>query len=103
MSKNIKFNEIEKKILELALLDDDRLQQLYSNELFGCNYLPDHVQHLRPKLEKIFDEDGMTIFPTEYHMVERTDGKNTRFGIYRINENYKAKIQNLLKEYNSES
>lgn len=95
-----KFTLTETRILELALNDDNRVQQLYSNELFGCNYLPDHIQHLRPKLEKIFNADGMSILVTEFHSIERTDGKNTRFGIYRIDDKYKAEIRELLNEDN---
>lgn len=99
MSKNINFTELETKILEFALADDDRLQQHYAKELFNCHYLPDIVQHLRPKLGLIFDvTDGTKILPTEYHSITKIDGKNARIGIYRLNDLYKEKIKSILED-----
>lgn len=94
---NIIFNPTEKKILKLALKDDDRVQTHYSKEIFNCHYLPDIIQHLRPKLGKIFRvDDGKTILATEYHSVIKIDGKKANIGIYRLDPSYKARIRECL-------
>lgn len=91
-------NDTEIKILSMCLNDDDRVQQRYHN-LFKCHYLPDIVQHLRRKLEFIFEvENGNEILSTEYHKVLKVDGTKTRIGIYRIVNKYKKEIRILLKE-----
>lgn len=95
--KSIKINDTEKKVLNLALIDDDRVQTHYSKELFNCHYLPDIIQHIRRKLEKYFDvDDGMEVLATESHTVTKIDGTKTRIGIYRIIPSYKPKIRELL-------
>jgi hypothetical protein len=87
----------ERKILEMALKDDDRVQQHY-HFMFGCHYLPDIIQHLRRKLEKFFRvEDGKKIFATEIHKIVKIDGKKASIGIYRIVPEYKNEIAKQLK------
>lgn len=101
--KFIKMNDTEKKVLRLALVDDDRVQTHYSKELFNCHYLPDIIQHIRRKLEKIFSvDDGMDILATESHTVTKIDGTKTRIGIYRINPSYKPKIREILNTLNKD-
>ena len=91
------FNPTEKKILSLALKDDNRVQQHHSKEVFNCHYLPDIIQHLRRKLEKHFNiVDGITVLPTEYHKIIKIDGTKARIGIYRISPKYKLGIIKLL-------
>lgn len=95
--KLLSLTPTEKKILSMALKDDDRVQQYYHN-LFQCNYLPDLIQHLRRKLEKLFNvDDGMNILATEYHKVTKIDGKKANIGIYRIVPKYKFEIEKQLK------
>jgi len=93
----MRFNEIEIKILELSLINDDRVQQHNAKEIFGCHYLPDIVQHLRPKLGKYFKTNGTNVLFTEYHTITKSDEKVSRIGIYRINELYKPQIKKLLE------
>jgi hypothetical protein len=97
MENIILFNQVEKRILSLALEDDNRVQTHYSKEVFNCHYLPDIIQHLRKKLEKNFNVDnGITILPTEFHNVIKKDGSKARIGIYRISPKYKLGIRKLL-------
>ena len=98
MIKKISLNNTEKKILSLALKNDDRVQTHYSKELFSCHYLPDIIQHIRRKFESFFDvADGTEILSTETHTVLKIDGSTARIGIYRINSAYKQKVAELLK------
>lgn len=96
---SINLTPTEKKVLRLALNDDDRVQTHYSKEVFNCHYLPDHIQYLRPKLGSLFDvEDGTEILATEYHSITKIDGKKSRIGIYRIDEIYKTKVKKLIDD-----
>ncbi|MDB2405698.1 hypothetical protein N9W00_02055 [Arcobacteraceae bacterium] len=95
--KKVMFTPTEIKILSFALKDDDRVQQHY-HYLFNCHYLPDIVQHLRRKLEKLLDKnDGKDILATEYHKVIKIDGKKANIGIYRLVPKYKKEIDKYLK------
>ncbi|WP_373033564.1 hypothetical protein [Sulfurovum sp.] len=98
MKSTLSLNETEKKILSLALKDDDRVQTHYSKEVFNCHYLPDLIQHLRRKLERFFDiADGTDILLTEPHEVLKIDGSVARIGIYRISPNYKKRLAEIIK------
>lgn len=95
---SILFTSTEQKILKLTLKDDYRVQQHYSH-LFGCHYLPDIIQHLRRKLERLFSvDDGKCILATEYHKVIKIDGKKATIGIYRLEPSYKSRISEHLNK-----
>jgi hypothetical protein len=92
------FTPTEVKILRMTLKDDDRVQQHY-HYLFNCHYLPDLIQVLRRKFEKLLDTDGKEIMPTEYHKVIKIDGKKANIGIYRIDPRYKKDIKKYLDDF----
>lgn len=96
MENLILFNQIEKKILSMALNNDNSVQNHYSKEIFNCHNLPDLIQHLRRKLKAYFNTDGKDILYTEFQNIIKKDGSKARIGIYRISPKYKLGIRKLL-------
>jgi len=96
--KKIHLNPTEKKVLEMALNRDDRVQNHYSKEVFNCHYLADYISKLRKKLNHFFDADAFNILETEPHTVIKSDGSTSTIGIYRVNSNYRQSIKELLNK-----
>ena len=97
--KTILFSEVETKILEMALVDDDRLQQHHAY-IFNCHYLPDLIQHIRKKLKKHFDVSKEVVknnFYTEPRIVLKINGKKAKIGIFRLTPEWKEKVKILLQ------
>lgn len=95
--KNIHLNDTDIKILSMALINDDKLQNHYSKEVFNCHNLPDLIQHLRKKLKAYFNvSDGKNILYTETQIIIKKDGKKAPIGIYRISKKYYSRIKELL-------
>lgn len=100
----IDFTPVELKILNMALVDDNRVQTHYSLTLFNSHYLPTVVQYLRDKLVKHFNEITRdAVLFTERHRVIRKDGAKVNIGIYRINPIYKSGIKDLVDTINNEA
>lgn len=97
--KKINLNKTEMKILYLALNDDDRVQNHYSQKVFNCHYLADYVSKLRVKLSRYFKVDGFDVIKTETYQVTKIDGTVTPIGIYRIEPKYKIEIKKILDTY----
>jgi len=95
--KKLHLNKTEFKILDLALKNDDRVQNHYSKEVFNCHYLSDYVSKLRTKLSNYLKADGFEIIQTETHHVIKADGNNASIGIYRISKRYYSKIEEIIK------
>ena len=97
--KKLHLCSIDIKVLEMALLDDDRVQNHYSQQVFNCHYLSDYISKLRIKLGTHFKDDGFNIIQTETHLVTKIDGKKVPIGIYRLAQSYKTKIKKVLKNH----
>jgi len=96
--KKLHLNKTELKVLQLSLKDDDRVQNHYSQQVFNCHYLSDYVSKLRIKLGNYFKDDGFNIIKTENHIITKIDGTKTTIGIYRIEPNYRSKIEKITKD-----
>lgn len=94
------FTPTEIKILNMCLIDDDRVQQHHAY-MFNCHYLPDLIQHLRKKLQKHFDvswDTTMDNLYTERKTVIKVNGKKAKIGIFRLTQNWKKEVRKLLQE-----
>lgn len=96
--KTINLSTKDLKILTLALKNDDRVQNHYSQQVFNCHYLSDYVSKLRIKLGNYFKDDGFNIIKTEKHIITKIDGTKTTIGIYRIEPEYKKEIKKLVNK-----
>ena len=97
---NPNFTQTEIKILEMCLVDDDRVQQHHAY-MFNCHYLPDLVQHLRKKLQKYFDvswDVTMDNLHTERKTIIKVNGKKAKIGIFRLTQNWKKEVKQLLED-----
>lgn len=100
--KKLYLSKMERKILSLALKDDDRVQNHYSKEVFHCHNLPDYISKLRTKLVKYFNnDDRFNIIFNEKRKVIKADGTIATIDIFRINPRYKAEIDKQLKSISS--
>jgi hypothetical protein len=101
MIKNTRFTPLEKRILNMALNDDDRLCSFYAKELFEHINLADVVRkQIRIKLARIlnvgYDFVRDVIFFTERKEVIKKNGKIAPTGIYRLDKNFKSRIRSLM-------
>lgn len=99
----MKFTPLEKKILNMALNDDDKLCSFYAKELFEHINLADVVRkQIRIKLAialKVeYDYVRDIIFFTEKREVIKRSGKMVLIGIYRLDNNFKSKVRDLIRE-----
>jgi len=97
------FSPLAKKILTMALNNDDRLCSFYAKELFEHINLADVVRkEIRLKLSLIlsveYDYVKDIIFYTEKRVIIKNNKKKTTIGIYRIDNRYKKIIRRLLKK-----
>lgn len=97
----MKITPLEKKILDMALNDDERLCSFYAKELFEHINLADVIRkQIRIKLAialKVdYDYVKDIIFFTEKKEVLKQNGKLATIGIYRIDNNFKSKIKELV-------
>ena len=97
------FTPLEKKILNMALNDDDRLCSYYAKELFEHINLADVVRkQIRIKLAVAFkfeyDYVRDIVFFTEKRNVMKQNGKIAPIGIYRLDSNFKSKVKDLMSE-----
>ncbi|DAB39954.1 MAG TPA: hypothetical protein CFH81_06985 [Sulfurovum sp. UBA12169] len=105
--KNINFTPLEKRILSMALNDDNRLCSFYSKEIFEHINLADVIRkRIRIKLSILlrvdYDYVKDIIFYTETKEVTKRNGKKVSIGIYRLDKNFKAKVRALMKPYTYE-
>jgi len=99
--KKITFTPLEKRILNMALVDDDRLCSFYAKELFEHINLADIIKkQIREKLSRLlmvdYDYVRDIIFYTEMRSIIKRNGKKAPIGIYRLDNNFKAKIRELI-------
>jgi len=102
------FTPLEKKILNMALNDDDRLCSFYAKEIFEHINLADVIKkQIRLKLAILFavtyDYVKEIIFYTEDRVITKRNGKKATSGIYRIDQNFKKKIRSMLDDEGQES
>lgn len=95
------FTPLEKRILNMALNDDDRLCSFYAKELFEHINLADIVRkQIRIKLAIVLQVDydyvRDIIFYTEDREVTKKSGNKATIGIYRLDKNFKVKIKALM-------
>ena len=95
------FTPLEKRILNMALNDDDRLCSFFAKELFEHINLADIIRkQIRIKLAIILQVDydyvKSIIFYTEDREVTKKDGSKAIIGIYRLDNNFKKKIKDLM-------
>ena len=86
----------------MALAEDDRLCSFNAQELFEHINLADVVKkQIREKLSRLllvdYDYVRDIIFYTENRTITKRNGKKTTIGIYRLDNNFKAKIRELIK------
>jgi len=103
--KKTNFTPLEKRILNMALLDDDRLCSFYAKELFEHINLADIIKkQIRMKLAVILKVDYEyvrdIIFYTHKRIITKSNGKKVLIGIYRLDKNFKAKIKKLIEDKN---
>ena len=106
MEKSL-FTPLEKRILNMALIDDDRLCSFNAKELFEHINLADVIKkQIREKLSGLllvdYDYVRDIIFYTESKTITKRNGKKTTIGIYRLDNNFKAKIRELMKPNDNE-
>lgn len=99
----MKFTPLEKKILNMALNDDDRLCSYNAIKLFEHINLADVVRKqirikLAVALKAEYEHIRDFIFFTEKKEVKKQNGKVASIGIYRLDNNFKSKVRNLIKE-----
>jgi len=102
------FTPLEKKILNMALNDDDKLCSYYAKELFEHINLADVIRkQIRLKLAitlaVTYDYVKDIIFYTEDRVITKRNGKKATIGIYRIDQNFKNKIRSMIKDEVQES
>ena len=102
MKKSL-FTPLEKRILNMALVDDDRLCSFNAKELFEHINLADVVKkQIREKLSRLLLVDYAyvrdIIFYTERRVITKRNGKKVPIGIYRLDNNFKTKIRELVVE-----
>lgn len=95
------FTPLEKRILSMALNNDDRLCSFYAKEIFEHINLADVIKkQIREKLSRLlmvdYDYVRDIIFYTETRIVTKRNGKKAPIGIYRIDTNFKSKIRALI-------
>lgn len=98
-----KFTPLEKRILTMALNDDDRLCSFYAKEIFEHINLADVIRkQIRIKLSILlkvdYDYVRDIIFYTDDKVITKRNGKKTTIGIYRIDKNFKSKIKELIQD-----
>jgi len=98
------FTPLEQQIITMAINDDDRLCSFYAKELFEHINLADVVKkQIREKLSTLlmvdYDYVRDIIFYTEKREITKRNGKKAIIGIYRLDNNFKAKMRTLLKLY----
>ena len=101
--KKSHFTPLEKRILNMALHDDDRLCSFYAKELFEHINLADVIRkQIRLKLAILLQVDydyvRDIIFYTEKRAITKRNGKEAIIGIYRIDRNFKNKIRSFLQD-----
>jgi len=99
--RKISFNPLQTKILNMCLVDDDRVCSYYAKESFSCINLADVVRkQIRIKLAKLlkldYDFVRDVVVYTEDKWIITKDGKKVKTGIYRIDKRWKGKIAKLL-------
>jgi len=102
------FTPLEKRILNMALNNDDRLCSFYAKELFEHINLADVIRkQIRLKLAILLQVDYNyvrdIIFYTERRVITKRNGQKTPIGIYRVDPIFKKKIKSLLKDEVQES
>ena len=102
------FTPLEKRILNMALLDDDRLCSFYAKEIFEHINLADVIRkQIRIKLAVIlkvdYDYVRDIIFYTKKRTITKRNGKKATIGIYKLDNNFKDKIRVLIKDEVQES
>ena len=95
------FTPLEVKILNMALYDDDRLCSFNAKELFEHINLADVVKkQIREKISRLlfvdYDYVRDIIFYTEKKTIIKRNGKKATIGIYRLDNNFKDKIKELI-------
>ncbi len=100
MKKSL-FTPLETRILNMALIDDDRLCSFYAKELFEHINLADVVRkQIRIKLSILLKVDYVyvkdIVFYTEKRTITKKNGKKTTIGIYRLDTNLKERVRVLL-------
>ena len=102
------FTPLETRILNMALVDDDRLCSFYAKEIFEHINLADVVKkQIREKLSRLLLVDYNyvrdIVFYTENRTITKRNGKKTIIGIYRLDNNFKSKIRELMKPNEDET
>lgn len=99
------FTPLEQKILQMAINDDERVCSLYGQALFEHINFADVIMNMRERLSTLLAVDYNyvrdTILYTEKRIIAKRNGEKTRVGVYRLDNDYKAKIRVLL-EYNQD-
>ena len=85
----------------MCLVDDDRACSLYAKELFECINLADvFKKQIRMKLARLlkldYDFVRDVVTKTEDRWIIKKNGQKRKIGIYRIDNNWKGKIEKLL-------
>jgi hypothetical protein len=98
---NFHFTPLEKRILNMALNDDDRLCSFYAKELFEHINLADIIRkQIRIKLaialQVDYDYVRDIIFYTDPKEVIKKNGNKATIGIYRLDKNFKTRIKVLM-------
>ena len=101
MKKSL-FTPLEIRILNMALAEDNRLCSFNAKELFEHINLADVVKkQIREKLSRLLMVDYNyvrdIVFYTEKKTITKRNGKKVTIGIYRLDNNFKAKIRKLIK------
>ena len=103
---------LQTKILNMCLVDDDRVCSYYSREdksLFGkpINFADVFRKQIRIKLARALEVDfdylKNEVIITEDRWVLNEDGKKIKIGIYRISSKWKGKINKLINPIQNES
>ncbi|HIP20068.1 MAG TPA: hypothetical protein EYG70_02965 [Sulfurimonas sp.] len=99
--KKALFTPLEKRILNMALVNDDRLCSVNAQDIFEHINLADIIRkQIRIKLSMLLEVDydyvKDIIFYTQRKIITKKSGKKTPIGIYRLNENFKIKIRELM-------
>ena len=95
------FTPLETRILNMALVDDDRLCSFYAKELFEHINLADVIRkQIRIKLSILLEVDydyvKDIVFYTEKRIITKKNGKSATIGIYRLDKNLKKRVSALL-------
>ena len=106
MKKSL-FTPLEKRILNMALVDDDRLCSFNAKEIFEHINLADVIKkQIREKLSRLLIVDYNyvrdIIFYTEKRVITKRNGKKVPIGIYRLDNNFKARIRELMNSCKDE-